>query len=79
MQVDQKTIEVNVRIPLYRLVGHGSDNWAHQFESFESFLTDEVANEADIELECFQIFNYYIADHQHDAVIFTVEGYEENE
>jgi len=75
----QRVIEVNVRVPLYELAGYGKDHWTYQFEHFESFLTEKVSEEIDRELEYFQIVNYYIADHQHDAVIFAVEGYEENE
>ena len=71
------TISTQVRVELGELVGEHKECWTYQHENFCSFLTDKVADKLERELDCFQIMCYSIVDHEHDAVIFEVEGYED--
>ena len=74
---EQTTITEKVRVGLDELIRDYKKCWSWEYETFEGFLSDKVADKLDRELDCFLIVNYHIVGHEHDAVTFEVEGYEE--
>jgi hypothetical protein len=74
---EQITITEKVRIGLDELIADYKACWSWQHESFYSFLSEKVAEKLDRELDNFQVMCYSVVGHEHDAVIFEVERYEE--
>jgi hypothetical protein len=71
------TISEKVRVGLDELIADYKACWTQQHENFYSFLSEKVSEKIGRDLDSFQIMCYSIVGHEHDAVIFEVEGYEE--
>lgn len=74
---EQTTITERVRVGLDELIADYKACWSWQHESFYSFLREKVQEKQGRELDTLQIMCYSVVGHEHDAVIFEVEGYEE--
>jgi hypothetical protein len=74
---EQTTITAKVRVGLDELIRDYRKCWSWHHETFEGFLSEKVAEELDQDLDGLEVMCYYVVDHQHNAVIFQVEGCKE--